>query len=53
MDNVSVNKSTDLENIISLKGCHLIYLPRYSPEFNPIEMAWSKIKNYVRGRAII
>ena len=50
MDNASVHKSSQLENIISSKGCHLVYLPRYSPEFNPIEMAWSKIKSYLRGK---
>lgn len=50
MDNASVHKSSQLENIISSKGCYLVYLPRYSPEFNPIEMAWSKIKSYVRGK---
>jgi hypothetical protein len=33
---------------LSNKGCRLLYLPAYSPDFNPIELAFSKIKAYVR-----
>jgi hypothetical protein len=30
------------------KGCELLYLPSYSPDFNPIEQAFSKLKSYLR-----
>jgi hypothetical protein len=30
------------------KGCELVYLPPYSPDFNPIEQAFSKLKSYLR-----
>jgi transposase len=34
--------------LIEAKGCELIYLPPYSPDFNPIEGAFSKLKSYLR-----
>ena len=48
MDNASVHKNTDVLEMIENTGASLIYLPPYSPEFNPIEMAWSKLKQYLR-----
>ena len=32
-------------------GARLVYLPPYSPDFNPIELAWSKFKNHLRAVA--
>lgn len=36
---------------IEARGCRLVFLPRYSPDFNPIEGAFSKLKAFLRRRA--
>lgn len=46
LDNLSSHK--DIEDLFLKKGINLLYLPPYTPEYNPIEMMWSKIKNYLR-----
>jgi transposase len=48
MDNLSAHKVAGLEDLICSRGAHLIYLPPYSPDFNPIELAWSKVKTILR-----
>ena len=48
MDNLSSHKSGRVKDLIEQRGCELIYLPPYSPDFNPIEQAFSKIKNLLR-----
>ena len=48
MDNLSVHKSETVRELIEGAGAHLLYLPPYSPDFNPIEEAFSKIKNLIR-----
>jgi transposase len=48
MDNLSAHKVTGLEELVRSCGAHLIYLPPYSPDFNPIELAWSKVKSILR-----
>ena len=48
MDNLSAHKVAGLEELIRSCGVHLIYLPPYSPDFNPIELAWSKVKTILR-----
>ena len=48
MDNLSVHKSERVRDLIEGAGAQLLYLPPYSPEFNPIEEAFSKIKNLIR-----
>ena len=48
MDNLSAHKVAGLEELICSRGAHLIYLPPYSPDFNPIELAWSKVKPILR-----
>jgi transposase len=35
-------------NVLSLLGCKLVFLPPYSPDLNPIEQAFSAIKSYLR-----
>jgi transposase len=37
-----------VRELIEAKGAHLVYLPPYSPDFNPIEHAWSKLKARLR-----
>jgi transposase len=44
MDNLSAHKGQRIRELIEGRGCELIYLPPYSPDFNPIEEAFSKIK---------
>jgi transposase len=44
MDNLSVHKSKWVRELIEQRGCQLWLLPPYSPEFNPIEEAFSKVK---------
>jgi transposase len=48
MDNLSVHKSNWVRDLIEEKGCQLWLLPSYSPDFNPIEEAFSKVKNLIR-----
>jgi transposase len=48
MDNLSSHKGERVRELIEGKGCELIYLPPYSPDFNPIEQAFSKLKSYLR-----
>ncbi len=48
MDNLSVHKDKRVAPLIAGAGCRLVYLPAYSPDFTPIEQAFSKIKTYLR-----
>jgi transposase len=48
MDNLTAHKGDKVKELIEEQGCELIYLPPYSPDFNPIEEAFSKIKSLVR-----
>ena len=48
MDNLSVHTSKWVRELIEGKGCQLWLLPSYSPDFNPIEEAFSKVKNLLR-----
>lgn len=48
MDNVAFHGVKGVEEAITKVGARLIYLPPYSPDLNPIEQMWSKIKNYLR-----
>ncbi len=47
-DNLSVHKSADAWQAIAARGCHLLWLPPYSPDFAPIEQAFSKLKTALR-----
>src|SRR5215204_4921582 len=48
MDNLTAHKGERVRELIESQGCELIYLPPYSPDFNPIEEAFSKIKGLMR-----
>ncbi len=48
LDNLSVHKDARVAPLSAAAGCRLCYLPAYSPDFNPIEMAFSKIKTAMR-----
>ena len=48
MDNLSAHKGGRVKEIIEGRGCEVLYLPPYSPDFNPIEQAFSKVKGLLR-----
>jgi transposase len=48
MDNLPAHKVSGVRELIEARGAKLIYLPPYSPDLNPIEKCWSKIKTYLR-----
>ena len=48
MDNLSSHKGGRVRELIEERGCKLLYLPPYSPDFNPIEEAFAKIKALLR-----
>ena len=48
MDNLTAHKGERVRELIEERGCELLYLPPYSPDFNPIEEAFSKIKAVLR-----
>ena len=49
MDNLSPHKSDLTLQRLEEAGAQVLFLPAYSPDFNPIEMMWSKIKNFLRS----
>jgi transposase len=49
MDNLSAHKGERVRELIEQRGCELLYLPPYSPDFNPIEQAFSKVKGLMRA----
>jgi transposase len=48
LDNLSVHKQAALRRAIEAVGCRVLFLPTYSPDFNPIEQAFAKIKQLLR-----
>ncbi len=48
MDNLSAHKGQRVRKLIEDRGCELLYLPPYSPDLNPIEEAFSKVKRLLR-----
>ena len=49
MDNLSAHKSPTIKALLCDVGAELRYLPPYSPDLNPIEQMWSKVKNHLKG----
>jgi transposase len=49
LDNLTAHRDTRVRRLIEAAGCTLLFLPPYSPDFNPIEPAWSKLKQLLRG----
>lgn len=47
-DNLSVHKNADAAKALKDKGCWFLFLPPYSPDLNPIEMAFAKLKAHLR-----
>lgn len=51
MDNLSAHKVAGVREAIEAAGASVLYLPPYSPDFNPIELAFSKLKSVLRREA--
>lgn len=50
LDNLQVHKNPAVRETIEAQGCEVLFLPSYSPDFNPIEQAFSKLKELVHKR---
>jgi transposase len=50
MDNASFHKSQRTKELIESVGCKLIFLPPYSPDFNPIEKFWANMKRWIKSK---
>lgn len=50
LDNASFHKASKIKSIVESVGCNLLYLPPYSPDFNPIEKCWGVMKARIRKR---
>jgi len=51
LDNLQPHKASGVREMIEAAGASLLYLPPYSPDFNPIEAMWSKVKQSLRCAA--
>ena len=51
MDNLRPHHATEVRDLLEQAGIGLLYLPRYSPEFNPIEQVWAKMKERLKAKA--
>ena len=51
MDNLSSHKTRAVRDAFASAGIGVLYLPRYSPEYNPIELCWAAVKRILRGVA--
>jgi transposase len=49
LDNLAVHKHPDVRTAIERAGARLRFLPPYSPDFNPIELAFAKLKAFLRA----
>lgn len=49
MDNWTIHHGQDIRDLVASYNCELIYLPAYSPDFNPIEYLFAKIKAFIRA----
>lgn len=49
LDNLSVHRSAAVARLVRDAGCHLRFLPTYSPDFNPIELTFARLKAHLRS----
>jgi transposase len=49
MDNLAAHKAECIQRLVSEARARVLFLPAYSPDLNPIEMMWSKVKNLLRS----
>src|SRR4029077_7299488 len=52
LDNLAAHKSSRAEKAVRDRGAWFLFLPPYSPDLNPIEMAFAKLKAHLRARAV-
>lgn len=52
MDNASTHKDLEIIELIESTGVQILFLPPYSPELNPIELIWAKVKNSLKKATI-
>jgi transposase len=50
LDNATFHKSPKTQDLVTRFACHLLYLPTYSPDLNPIEHCWHTIKSWLKPR---
>ena len=50
LDNAKIHHGGRIQEIVEEAGCSVLYLPPYSPDFSPIELAWGWVKHRVRKR---
>jgi len=50
-DNLSVHKTRAVQQLFEQAQVELLFLPPYSPDLNPIELCWSKLKTFLRAKA--
>jgi len=51
MDNLAPHKNAETLALLTQAGAQALFLPAYSPDLNPIEKMWSKVKNHLRSAA--
>lgn len=49
LDNLSAHKDAKVKELIESRGASIMFLPAYSPDLNPIEKMWSKVKEKIRS----
>ena len=52
LDNLSIHQGPRVRAAIEARGCRLLFLPAYSPDFSPIEEAFSKVKTFLRRQGV-
>lgn len=48
LDNVGAHRTADVRRLIEAAGARVLYLPPYSPDLNPIELCWAKLKGILK-----
>jgi transposase len=48
LDNLLAHKNLEVRALIEARGARVLFLPPYSPELNPIECAWAKLKAFIK-----
>jgi transposase len=48
LDNLSAHKGSEVQRLIEARGAQVVFLPPYSPDLNPIEKCWAKVKTALR-----
>jgi transposase len=49
LDNARFHRENVLREMAEAAGCHILFLPAYSPDLNPIELEWANFKTFLRN----